>query len=186
MSCEEVAEMAERKHSREEDGEVEDISACKRFRGLSPEAEELIHLLEDTEEEESAAEEEIVWGVMKSLQEEIVNSCCSTDSEIRTHDVDEVSYLDNELGIPCVMGSLLYQPTPYSATIGEACAGVSEIHGDFADGLWRFEDCNSDWLQDYILYDERLERDIRNCGDLHEVSEEDPTLLWKQDHSCAI
>ncbi|GLJ51811.1 hypothetical protein SUGI_1100790 [Cryptomeria japonica] len=75
------------------------------------------------------------------------------------------------------MGSLLYQPTPYSATVGEACAGVSEIHGDFADGLWRFED---------ILYDERLERDIRNCGDLHEVSEEDPTLLWKQDHSCAI
>ncbi|GLJ51812.1 hypothetical protein SUGI_1100800 [Cryptomeria japonica] len=82
QAAHQVAEMAERKHSREEDGEVEDISACKRFRGLSPEAEELIHLLEDTEEEESAAEEEIVWGVMKSLQEEIANSCCSTDSEI--------------------------------------------------------------------------------------------------------
>ncbi|GLJ51818.1 hypothetical protein SUGI_1100900 [Cryptomeria japonica] len=169
--------MAERKQSREED-EAQGSSASKRFRGLSPEVEELIHFLEDAEEEGCVAEE-IVCSVMKSFEEEIINSCCSTENEIRTRDVGEVSYLDDELGITCVMGSLLYQHPPYSATVGQACAGVSEIHGDFADGLWRFEDCNSDWLQDYILYDERQERDIRNCGDLYEVSEGEPTLLWK-------
>ncbi|GLJ51816.1 hypothetical protein SUGI_1100840 [Cryptomeria japonica] len=171
MSCVEVvsgAEMAERKHSREED-EAQGSSASKRFRGLSPEVEELIHFLEDAEEEGCVAEE-IVCSVMKSFEEEIINSCCSTENEIRTRDVGKVSYLDDELGITCVMGSLLYQ----------------HPHGDFADGLWRFEDCNSDWLQDYILYDERQERDIRNCGDLYEVSEGEPTLLWKQERSCAI
>ncbi|GLJ51813.1 hypothetical protein SUGI_1100810 [Cryptomeria japonica] len=130
--------MAEGKHSREED-EVQGSSACKRFRGLSPEVEKLIHLLEDAEEEGCVAEEEIVWGIMKSLEEEIITTCCCTENEIRTHDVDEVSYLDDELDITCVMGTLLY-----SATVGQACARVSEIHGDFVDGLWRFEDSNSD------------------------------------------
>ncbi|GLJ51807.1 hypothetical protein SUGI_1100730 [Cryptomeria japonica] len=177
--------MAERKHSREED-ETQGSLACKRFRGLSPEAEELIHFLEDAEEEGCVAEEEIVCGVMKSLEEEIINSCCSTENEIRTCDVGEVSNLDDELGITCVMGSLLYQPPPYSATVGQAWGGVSEIDGDFADGLWHFEDCNSDWLHDYIFYDERQERDIGKCGDLYEVSESEPTLLRKQECTCAI
>ncbi|GLJ51806.1 hypothetical protein SUGI_1100720 [Cryptomeria japonica] len=194
--------MAERKHSRDED-ETQGSSACKRFCGLSPEAEELIHFLEDAEEEGCVAEEEIVCGIMKSLEEEIISSCCSTENEIRTRDVGEVSYLDDELGITCVMGSLLYQP-PCSATVGEAWGEVSEIDGDFADGLWYFDDCNSDWLHDFFLYDERQERDIRSggddfflyderqerdirsCGDLYEVSEGEPTLLLKQERSCAI
>ncbi|GLJ51815.1 hypothetical protein SUGI_1100830 [Cryptomeria japonica] len=178
--------MAERKHNREGEDDMQGSSACKCFRALSPKVEKLIHLLEDAEEEGSVAEEEIVWGVMKSLEEEIINSLNCTENEIRTRDVDEVSYLDDELGITCVMGSLLYQPPLDSAMVHEAYAGVSEIHSDFANGLWHFEDCNSEWLHDYILYDERQERGIRNCGDLHEVSEGYYTLLWKQERSCAI
>ncbi|GLJ51821.1 hypothetical protein SUGI_1100930 [Cryptomeria japonica] len=73
--------MAERKHSREED-EVQGSSACKCFRGLSPEGEELIHLLEDAEEEGCIVEEETVWGIMKSLEEEIISTCCCTENEI--------------------------------------------------------------------------------------------------------
>ncbi|XP_059069396.1 uncharacterized protein LOC131859533 [Cryptomeria japonica] len=91
MSCVEVvsgAEMAERKHSREED-EAQGSSASKRFRGLSPEVEELIHFLEDAEEEGCVAEE-IVCSVMKSFEEEIINSCCSTENEIRTRDVGKM------------------------------------------------------------------------------------------------
>ncbi|GLJ51824.1 hypothetical protein SUGI_1100990 [Cryptomeria japonica] len=75
--------MGERKHNREED-EAHGSSASKRFRGLSPEAEEIIHFLEDAGEEGCVAEEEIVCGIMKSLEEEIINSCCSTENEIRT------------------------------------------------------------------------------------------------------
>ncbi|GLJ51819.1 hypothetical protein SUGI_1100910 [Cryptomeria japonica] len=101
---------------------------------------------------------------MKSLEEEIIDSCCSTENEIRTHDVGEVSCLDDELGFTCVMGSVLYQLPPYSLTVGEAWEGVSEIDCDFADGLWYFEHCNSDWLHDYILYDERQERNFHNYG----------------------
>ncbi|KAH9312485.1 hypothetical protein KI387_027520, partial [Taxus chinensis] len=78
---------------------------CKCFHGMSAEVEKLIRLMEDAdaedEEEGTVADEEIVFSVMKSLEEDI--SCCgctttenaaSVADEIRSRDMgDEISCL---------------------------------------------------------------------------------------------
>lgn len=112
-----MSETERYKRSREEEGEEEDVFCDKRLRGLTAEEEELLHLLEEVD---SCGEknEDLVNGVMKSLEEEIgvgltaevSNTSCSEGSEVDSSDncspesrID-LDYLleasDDELGIP--------------------------------------------------------------------------------------
>ncbi|GLJ51826.1 hypothetical protein SUGI_1101010 [Cryptomeria japonica] len=136
--------MAERKRCREEEEDEYTETACKHFRGL-------IHILEDIEEEPNAADEELVCGIMKSLEQEII-SCFSlktaapSENEIRSLDVEEsedemrnlVSASDDELGIS-VADSPLSEPFSFYGCGEGGCMEVWE------SGLWCFEDdnCNS-------------------------------------------
>lgn len=140
------------KHARdgEEEQEAESRPPKRFLQGLSPRAEELINILEEEEDadcgeqngEEFVAAEEILCGVMKSLEEEISSSSRGGE-EIRSrdlYDMDEMSYLlnasDDELGIP---------PSP--SVYEDAYAAVAESqelkdseHACNVEGLWQLED----------------------------------------------
>nr|AAC24488.1 late embryogenesis abundant protein [Picea glauca] len=144
----------EGKHAREGDEDEEAESRPpppKRFfhglSPLSPRAEELISILEEDADcgernaEEFVPAEEVVCGVMKSLEEEISGS--SRGEEIRSSDfsnMDEMSYLlrasDDELGIP--PSPSVYEDA-YSAVAESQVLGESE-HACNLEGLWQLED----------------------------------------------
>ncbi|GLJ51823.1 hypothetical protein SUGI_1100970 [Cryptomeria japonica] len=133
-----MAERSQRKHRRGVEEEEHTESACKRFRGL-------IHTLEDIEDEPIVGDDELVCGVMKCLEQEII-SCFSLvpdEDEIRSLDMeepeDEMSYLvsasDDELGIS-VVDSPLSEPFSFYGGGEGSCREVWE------SGLWCFEDNN--------------------------------------------
>ncbi|GLJ09410.1 hypothetical protein SUGI_0108930 [Cryptomeria japonica] len=143
------------KRGREEEEEEEENEFCeKRFRFLTAEGEELLHLLEDVE---SCGEknEDLVNGVMKILEEEIgvglnadVSSVsCSEGSEVESggncspQSRIDLGYLleasDDELGIP---------PTVDSSSDECCCRDILEnpsvpVKGEFEGlALWPLED----------------------------------------------
>ena len=103
-----MAEISHRKHNTDEnEGEM----------GLDGHFDRLIRMLEDVEDETNVMDEELICGVMKSLEQGI-NSCCSAENEasveadFRSLDVEEsgseMGFLfiasDDELDTP---------PSPY-------------------------------------------------------------------------
>lgn len=148
-----------RKRSREPEAMPDSIGVREPKRLRDEEMEGFLHLLqlhEDDDEEECAPSEELVNGVMKSLEEEIGSSCSSsytpsncldnsTDSVISSgqggqtlgsESVIDLCYLleasDDELGIP---------PSTVVDSKDEVCSDLSE-NADFKylGENWHFED----------------------------------------------
>ncbi|GLJ51805.1 hypothetical protein SUGI_1100700 [Cryptomeria japonica] len=165
------------------ENDSEDSLLCKRFCGLSPEAEELLNILEDAEEERSVAEEEIVCCVMKSLEEEItsgssVENEAFVETDTRSCDVEnEIRYLlsasDDELGIPpspSVSDSPLFNNC-------ESYGGASdESSSDIVESLfWHFEngDCKLAAPVGGEFEEGQEERDFGACSGLVGVCQGD-------------
>jgi len=157
-----------------------DVREAKRFHG--EETDEFLHLLEldktlaDDEEAECAPSEELLEGVMRSLEEEIAATCstsyppsCSGDNsaasdtssgpEGQTLDSDSLFDLchlleasDDELGIPpSPVRDLKYEVCP---SRNETSEGLSENQGIITLGEnWHFEDDFDDYQQ-FALYEE--------------------------------
>ncbi|GLJ51416.1 hypothetical protein SUGI_1092820 [Cryptomeria japonica] len=104
-----MAEISHRIHNRNGKEEEE--------MGLEGHFHRLIRMLEDVEDEPNVTDEELLCGVMKSLEQEIT-SCWSTDNEtsveadIRSLDVEESG---NEMGFPFIAmdDDLDIPPSPF-------------------------------------------------------------------------
>lgn len=155
----------DRKRGREEVEEIScDVLESKRFNGLTAQGEELLHLLEDMEpcdEKNLEDSEELVNGVIRSLEEEIgVQPTCShsrLSEDIQLEDLlfaesansldtnIELGYLleasDDELGIPPTL--LIGVPENQSSS-DESCADILDspaVENKYYDEqLWQFED----------------------------------------------
>jgi len=211
----------DRKRGREENEDSISYDA-KRFNGLinglTAQGEELLHLLEDTDpcDEKSLEDsEELVNGVIRSLEEEIgVQSSCShsrLDENIQLEDLliansansldtnAELGYLleasDDELGIPPTLTG--GAPEDQSSS-DESCADIldgSAIENKFYDDdhLWRFEDEVSgyDILEfgyccDVNRFNEVEVREFPvNNGMLFEQYS-DVDQSWRQEATCGI
>lgn len=207
----------DRKRGREDADELAcDVSEAKRFNGLTAQGEELLHLLEDMEDpcDEKSLEdsEELVNGVIRSLEEEIgVQPTCShsrLNENIQLEDLPlsesvnrldanfELGYLleasDDELGIPPTdLGSRL--PEDQSSS-DESCAdildspAVENENEYYGDQLWQFEDEVSgyDMLDfGYCCDVNRFnEAEGRDFAALFEHSDVDQS--WRQEATCGI
>lgn len=207
----------DRKRGREENDELSfsDVSEAKRFNGLTAQGEELLHLLEDmdpNDEKSLGDSEELVEGVMRSLEEEIgVQTSCSSnnlDENIQLEDfllaesansLDsnvELGYLleasDDELGIPPTLTGV---PEDQSSS-DESCADILDKpaveNKYYGDQLWQFEDEVSgyDMLEfgygcDVSRFNEIEGKDfVVNNGMLFEHSDVDQS--WRQEATCEI
>jgi len=155
-----------------------DVEEPKRFHG--EETDQFLHLLQldqalAEEEEECVLSEELVNGVIRSLDEEIAATCCtsylssnsgenssapdiSRSHEGQTLDID-LCYLlkasDDELGIP---------PSPVLILKDEVCLSPKETSEGFSDNLnlkslgenLHFEDDFEDYQQ-FALYENFLD-----------------------------
>ncbi|GLJ51437.1 hypothetical protein SUGI_1093250 [Cryptomeria japonica] len=115
-------EMSHRKNNR--DGKEEEM-------GLDGHFHRLIRMLEDVEDEPNVTDEELLCGVMKSLEQEIT-SCWSTENEaseeadVRSLDVEESG---NEMGFPLIAmdDDLDTPPSPFLMELPPYSNGAHQI-----------------------------------------------------------
>lgn len=207
----------DRKRGRDEDDDLIscDLSEAKRFNGLTAQGEELLHLLEDMDpNDEKCLEdsEELVNGVIRSLEEEIgVQPSCSHDrlnENIQLEDLlfvesansldtnVELGYLleasDDELGIP---PTLIGAPEDQSSS-DESCADIldsSAVQNEWNDDqLWPFEDEVSgyDMLEfgycDMSRFNEVEGRDFAVNNGMMLFEHSDVDQPWRQEATCGI